>query len=110
MGTVATDGCTTAQEGGQGFETRIECKTAAHCGSGEICCARRKSGSSQGQQFSYYDQVTCEASCTAQQQQFVLCEPNVTVCPMLPQNGNMVQGVCQQSQLLPKGYTVCGYP
>ncbi len=109
MGSIANDGCTTAQDG-QGYETRIECKSEVHCGSGEVCCARRKTGTYNGQQFGYYDQATCETTCNAAENRFVLCEPNVTVCPMLPQMGGSVQGVCKQSALLPAGYTVCGYP
>ncbi len=107
-GDIYNDNCETMQTG-WGAATRIECEGPASCGSGEVCCARRKTFFDGNQQYPLYDQLTCQKSCNYPD--IVVCDANTT-CPMLPkqQGGGFVQGVCQQSSLLPKKYLVCGYP
>ncbi len=107
-GDIYSDDCQTMQTG-WGAATRIECQGPANCGASELCCARRKTFYDNNMQYPLYDQLTCQKSCNFPD--IVVCDKN-TVCPMLPKQmgGGFVQGVCQQSSLLPKGYTVCGYP
>jgi len=92
-----------------GFETRIECQRTSDCGPGLLCCANRI----QTQQGSYYEELTCESSCNFPDIQICEDEMDSMNCPQLPLQGpgnNTVQGECQQSDLLPNGYFVCGYP
>lgn len=110
-GPLDNDGCNTLQSG-FGPETRIDCQDESDCGATKICCARRKQFFANGKQYSVYDQVRCEDSCNYQfnDQKFVVCIPNVTMCPMVPNGNKWVQSVCKASQLLPGGYYVCGVP
>ena len=111
-GPLDNDGCNTLQVG-FGPETRINCQDESDCGAEQVCCARRKQFFANGKQYSVYDQVACENNCSLDKnnQKFVICVPNVTQCPLLPTDKNQwVQSVCKESQLLPSGYYVCGYP
>lgn len=109
-GSFTEDDCLTAVEGDMfGFETRIECQVPDHCATG-ICCANRRQSQTVG---SLYISVACSDECDIFEGGIQLCDnPGDTAgCPLLPtQNGGDVQSVCGQSQLLPTGYFVCGYP
>jgi hypothetical protein len=113
MGSVENDGCSTTmpgEPGEPGIETRIECQTTSQCGGGQVCCGHREQFFSGGQQYTYYESLTCQASCQW---------PDITMCDDLQWSGNCpmvdgpngpVQGECKQSDLLPPGYIVCGTP
>jgi hypothetical protein len=107
-GPVENDTCNTLQVG-YGPETRIDCQTSDQCASGKTCCARRNKYFANNQQYTVYDQVTCEDTC-GQFGTVILCIPNVTACPVVQSNQGPVQTVCKASQLLPTGYYVCGNP
>ncbi len=94
----------TLQIDNAGLETRIECAGPAYC-PGQVCCGRRKFFQANGQNMAVYDQLTCESQCAYPD--IIVCDAQ-TQCPDLPgENGNPpVKSVCQQSQLLPGGYTV----
>jgi hypothetical protein len=108
-GSVEADGCSTTNpaENDPGYETLIECQTAKHCDANQFCCGKLES--TQG--YNYYEEVTCEASCSYPNIQLCGDAGDSTGCPELPlQGGGTVKGVCKPSQLLPEGYLVCGYP
>ncbi len=107
-GPVSNDSCATLQIDNAGLETRIECAGPAYC-PGQLCCARRKFFQANYQTMSVYDQLTCESQC--KYPDIVVCDAQ-TQCPDLPgeNGGPPIKSVCQQSQLLPTGYLVCGYP
>jgi hypothetical protein len=96
------DNCSQSQQNGN---TRIECKTEAECSAGQSCCGDRD----QGNFGVYYYQVTCQADCG----DVTLCATQgagATECPMVNCQGQLVQGQCNPSGLLPPGYLVCGCP
>jgi hypothetical protein len=110
-GTNETDDCSTSQTG-EGWETRIECQLPSHCSAGLVCCGDWRQGWYEGQQYSYYEDLTCQPNC--EYPSLIICDPSAPVtegCPLLPNGtGGTVQSVCEPSQLLPPGYHVCGVP
>jgi len=93
---------------GYGPETLIECSSSDQCSNGEVCCATRTTYQQGNQAGDLYESLRCEASCSYPG--FVTCKPGVTVCPTLQTQNGPVQLICKASQLLPAGYTVCGFP
>ncbi len=103
-GPPENDGCNTSFNGRQ---TRIECQRTSDCGTNELCCAHRV----QTQQGTFYEELTCETSCNFPDIQVCESLQDSMNCPLLPIGGGQtVQGECQQSELLPPGYVICGYP
>jgi hypothetical protein len=99
------DGCYTTEDGGIGLETRIECQLADHCPRGQICCGDLRTY----RNAPYFEAVRCQPICRFPD--IELCHEAAYDCPEIPlQQGGTVKGQCQQSQLLPSGYQVCGYP
>jgi len=103
----SNDDCNTGTFGDSPRETRIECADNAQCGAGNVCCAHR----AQSTQNAYYDQVTCESSCSFYNGHRTLCDlsaPNT--CPTVNTQQGPLQLVCKQSTLLPTGYGICTNP
>ncbi len=96
MGTVATDGCQTDEDGG-GYETRIECQTDEHCGGTDVCCGV----SPGGQQYYINTRCMSEGQCLSMDVGRVLCETEFD-CPM--------GMLCYDSGWLPDGYNFCADP
>jgi hypothetical protein len=109
-GSIANDQCATLHDS-SGIETLITCQTPLQCGASQTCCADRETVQLQNQQVTLYMETSCQTSCNFPDIQLCNDLNSSADCPMLPtQGGGSVQGVCQQSQLLPPGYYVCGYP
>ncbi len=106
-GIAANDGCFTDTDEGQ---TRIECQDGSQCG-GLICCGHRNtyvSPDDHSDQRTYYDTVSCQATCDYPNTVLCPAGQDDAPCPMIKNSqGQMVQTHCQQSQLLPDDYWVC---
>ena len=105
-GPTNMDNCFTAENGGGGTETRIECQLPSHCDSNEVCCGWRGSN---GQEV-FYINVTCRTDCGVNWPDVILCDPVTPDCPVVQTGGGNVQMVCVGSSLLPDGYSVCAFP
>jgi hypothetical protein len=101
-GPVENDNCFTGQ--GQ-FETRIECQLPEHCPAGTVCCGDLNST----QNGNWYSIVRCVAQCPYPGE-ITLCDPASPQCPVVMTQNGQVQTVCQQSSILPDGYSVCRVP
>lgn len=102
MGIAATDGCNTAG-GANGYETRIECQLPAHCPKGTVCCGNIETISI----MDWYPTLSCQSTCAWPDT--VVCDPMnpMNDCPIVNDQGTMVQTMCLASDLLPTGYAVC---
>lgn len=102
-GPPSNDGCNTAG-GASGYETRIECQLPAHCPPGTVCCGNIETILMVA---TWYPTLSCTTSCIWPDT--VVCDsmsPN-NDCPIVNDNGKMVQTACATSELLPPNYTVC---
>jgi hypothetical protein len=101
-GPAGNDGCNTAG-GANGYETRIECQLPAHCAIGTVCCGNIETISI----VTWYTTLSCTTTCTWPDT--VVCDPMNpnNVCPVVNDNGTMVQTACAASDILPPGYGVC---
>jgi hypothetical protein len=101
-GPPSDDGCNTAG-GANGYETRIECQIPAHCPPGTICCGNIETVAV----LTWYTTLSCAVSCTWPDT--VACDPMNpnNDCPLVNDNGMMVQTTCATSDLLPPSYAVC---
>jgi hypothetical protein len=87
-------------------EARIECQTSEQCPIGTVCCGDREA-----QPVSHYVTARCEPIC--EYPDVVFCDTlgeEDPDCPVVTMSGSMVQLVCENSNLLPAGYLVCGTP
>jgi hypothetical protein len=101
-GPPADDNCSASQDG---YETRIECQLPEHCPADMICCADLK----QTQNGNWYSTLACATECTWPGNR-VICDPMNPDCPLVPFEGQQVQTVCQASNILPDGYSICRTP
>lgn len=101
-GPPGNDGCRTAG-GANGYETRIKCQIAAHCPPGTVCCGNIETVSV----LTWYTSLSCATSCSWPDT--VICDPMSpkNECPVVNDNGMMVQTACAATDLLPSGYSVC---
>jgi hypothetical protein len=106
-GPPESDGCLTELVNG-GIETRIECQIPDHCGAGTVCCGERVTFQSNGANYAYYVQLTCQSECNWPD--IELCDLGNPICPLVTIDGIPTQTVCKPSGLLPPGYFVCGTP
>jgi hypothetical protein len=101
-GSASTDGCNTAG-GANGYETRIECQLPTHCATGTVCCGNIETISI----VTWYPTLSCTTTCAWPDT--VVCDLNssTNACPMVNNNGTMVQTTCMPSEYLPSVYGVC---
>jgi hypothetical protein len=88
----------------QGGETMITCAGPDDCDAGQVCCADREFFQNQ----TFYITLACHSSCDWPD--VTMCDPGDPnfPCPVVQTMMGPVQTVCQQSQILPSGYFVCG--
>jgi hypothetical protein len=104
-GSPAEDNCAT-ESISTALETRIECHDSTQCEQ-KVCCAQRVVVNDG--QFSYFDLVTCKASC--EQLEIKLCDPTLDPqCPVVDGPDGPKQTICRPDNRLPPGYFMCGLP
>lgn len=101
-GPPGNDGCRTSG-GANGFETRIKCQWPSHCPQDSVCCGNIETVSI----MTWFVSLACTTTCTWPDT--IACDPmgQPTDCPIINDNGNMIQTTCQAEGLLPTGYFVC---
>jgi hypothetical protein len=104
-GPAGNDGCKTSG-GANGYETRIKCQWPDQCPSGSVCCGNVETISI----VTWFVSVGCNTACAWPDT--ILCDPMSpsTECPMVNDQGMMVQTTCQPAEMLPTGYFNCSLP
>lgn len=104
-GPPGNDGCRTSG-GANGYETRIKCQLPSHCPQGSVCCGNIEAISI----MTWFVSLSCTTTCPWPDT--IVCDPMSPTndCPIVNNNGNMVQTTCQAHELLPTGYFVCNLP
>lgn len=104
-GPPGNDGCNTAG-GANGYETRIKCQLPSHCPENTLCCGNIETIGV----TTWFISLSCATTCIWPDT--FACDPMnpMNVCPMVENDGMMVQTTCQQHALLPTGYFVCALP
>jgi len=104
-GPPGNDGCNTAG-GANGYETRIKCQLPSHCPTSTVCCGNIETIAV----VTWFVSLSCATTCTWPDT--IACDPMSPMndCPVVNNDGMMVQTTCQQHMLLPTGYFVCALP
>jgi hypothetical protein len=74
-------------------DTVVDCSRPSDCGNGQVCCGTLQTG-----QNTHYTSISCQATCSQAQNEYVQCASNADCTNGL---------TCQGSQFLPAQFRVC---